>query len=81
MHVFCMTTKPVHYLTWYNSCHYFRCTLVTLEKSSVLGEMMTSIFQYPYAPMAVKKWVLSLKPLNIDYSLPFWIENLFKSIP
>lgn len=54
--------KPVHYLIWCNSYQYFRCTLVTLKKTYVWGEMMTNIFQFPYASMAAKK----PKPLNID---------------
>lgn len=53
---------PVHYLTWCNSYQYFRCTLVTLKKTSVWGEMMTSIFQFPYASIVAKQ----LKPLNMD---------------
>lgn len=62
MYIFFLTMKPVHYLTWCNSYQYFRYTLVTLKKTSVRGEMMNNIFQFPYAFMAAKK----LKPLNID---------------
>lgn len=53
----------VYYLTWCNSYQYFRCTLVTLKKTSVWGQMMTHIFQLPYASVAVKK----LKLLNTDW--------------
>lgn len=62
MYIFVMTMKPVHYLTWCNPYQYFRCTLVTLKKTSLWGEMMTSIFQFPYASIGAKQ----LKPLNID---------------
>lgn len=62
-----MTMKLVHYSTWYNSSQYFRCAGVTLEKTTVWGEMMTNIFQYPYAPTAVQKWFLLLKPLHMDW--------------
>lgn len=62
MYILVMTMKPVHYLIWCNSYQYFSCTLVTLKKTYVWGEMMTNIFQFPYASMAAKK----PKPLNID---------------
>lgn len=71
-----MTTKTVAYLIWYNSFQYFRFSLVTLEKITALGEMMTNIFQYLCARTAVQQWVLSLKPMHMaenisHFSLPF----------
>lgn len=44
MYILVLTIKPVHYLAWCNSYHYFRGTLVTLEKASLWGEMMNKYF-------------------------------------
>lgn len=63
-------------ITWHNSCQYFTRTLVTLEKTSLWGEMMNGIFQYLWHVKSLSLPSLSWQWKNEFRHWSYWTLNI-----